>query len=153
MILGKPLLHSDPVAPSVQWRIRPVGPQECFGSFSVLPEDSRDRRGARSLNILAPKKLLSGCLPWAAFPHLSRDPEGGNFPLAYTPSRKNLALTWPLQIPLYFGNSWSPPGRSSQSGHSSGTLEPRPSALPASICSPLALCLRMRLDSGDCLPS
>lgn len=50
-VLGKALLHSDPVATSDQWGIRADGPQECFESFSVFSEDSRDRRGARSLNL------------------------------------------------------------------------------------------------------
>lgn len=53
LILGKPLLYSD------QWRIRPGGPQECLGSFSDLSDHRRDRRDARSLDILVSKKSPS----------------------------------------------------------------------------------------------
>lgn len=67
------------------------------GLWQVLCSLGRNRRGLRSLNTLESKK----CLPKAAFSTLfignwrSRNP-----PLRpYTSRRKNLPLTWSLQIP------------------------------------------------------
>lgn len=149
VILGKSLPLSDPVATSDQWRIRPNGPQECFGRFSVLSGDNRDRRSPRSLNTLVSKKSHSQCLPWAAFSSLAPGNWRAEVPLLclYTKYEEPALNLAPADSPS--GNSWSPPWKeTARVDIPWGLWTPAPSSLPACICSPVALCLRGRLGSG-----
>lgn len=79
-----------------------------------------------------------------------RELESKNFPPVLL---HHIGRTCPLLGLCRFPSALETPGahlgEANQSGHSAGTLEPWPSPLPAGICSPIALCLGVRLHSGD----